>query len=117
MSMPDQAKLPVPAVNFQSPKPNASARIASRFHGSRPTTNGPIATTAASTETASDPLVASPQPTSPSSVVTRTSTSVTPSRATIELTSRWLYGTLTTIGSTRATRTRKPRGSLCKNGV
>ena len=41
-------------------------------------------------EAASEPLVASPQPTRPSSVVTRTRMSVTPSRATIELTSRWL---------------------------
>ena len=88
--MPAQAKLPVPARNFQRPKPNASARIASRFQGSRPTTKGAMARIAASTDAASEPLVASPQPTSPSSVVTRTRMSVTPSRATIELTSRWL---------------------------
>ena len=87
--MPDQAKLPVPARNCQSPKLNASARIASRFQGSRPTTNGAMAAIAASIDAASAPLVASPQPTSPSSVVTRTRMSVTPSRATIELTSRW----------------------------
>ena len=105
MSIPAQAKLPVPARNFQRPKSNASARIASRFQGSRPIANGAIAVTAASTEAASEPLVASPHPTRPSSVVTRTRMSVTPSRATIELTSRWLYGTLTTIGSTRATFT------------
>ena len=88
--MPAQAKFPVPARNFQRPKSNASARIASRFQGSRPITNGAMAVTAASTEAASEPLVASPQPTRPSSVVTRTRMSVTPSRATIELTSRWL---------------------------
>ena len=87
--MPAQAKLPVPARNCQRPKLNASARIASPFQGSRPTTKGAMACTAASTEAASAPLVASPQPTSPSSVVMRTRMSVTPSRATIELTSRW----------------------------
>ena len=40
--------------------------------GSRPITKGAIARTAASIDAASAPLVASPQPTSPSSVVTRT---------------------------------------------
>ena len=87
--MPAQAKLPVPARNCQSPKLKASARMALPFQGSRPTTNGAMACTAASIEAASAPLVASPQPTRPSSVVMRTRMSVTPSRATIELTSRW----------------------------
>ena len=89
MSIPAHAKLPVPARNCHRPCVNTSRRIASRFHGSRPTTNGAIARTAASTEAVSAPQHASPQPTRPSSVVSFTRTSLTPSRATWELTSRW----------------------------
>ena len=103
MSIPAQAKLPVPARNCQRPCWKRSACIASRFHGSRPSTNGVIARTAASTEAASAPLHASPQPTSPSSVSTRTRMSVTPSRATWLDTSRCRYGTDTIVVSTRAT--------------
>ena len=68
---------------------NTSRRIASRFHGSRPMTNGVIARSAASTDAVSAPQHASPQPMRPSSVVSFTSTSLTPSLATWELTSRW----------------------------
>ena len=75
------------------------ACIASRFHGSRPITNGAIALTAASTDAASAPLHASPQPTAPSSVSTRTRMSVTPSRATWLDTSRCRYGTDTIVVS------------------
>src|SRR4029079_8848403 len=99
MSIPAHAKFPVPERNCHSPCVNASRRIASRFHGSRPTTNGAMARSASSTEAVSAPQHASPQPTSPSSVVSLTSTSLTPSRATMELTSRWRYGTLTGIVS------------------
>src|SRR5205085_3013627 len=99
MSMPAQAKLPVPARNCQSPCVKASRRIASRFQGSRPSTKGAIAFSAASTDAVSAPQQASPQPTRPSSVVSFTSTSLTPSRATCELTSRCLYGMLTGIVS------------------
>ena len=69
MSIPAQAKLPVPARNCQRPCVKTSRRIASRFHGSRPTTNGVIARSAASTDAVSAPQHASPQPTRPSSVV------------------------------------------------
>ena len=53
---------PVPARNCQSPCSYSSVWIASRFHGSLPSTNGAIAWIAASTEATSAPLHASPQP-------------------------------------------------------
>ena len=100
MSMPAQAKLPVPARNCQSPWLNASRRIASRFHGSRPTTKGAIAShrgvhrgrvgAGARLAPADEPVVGRRR---------CTSTSLTPSRATCELTSRCVYGTLTGIVS------------------
>ena len=58
---------------------------------------------AASTDAVSAPLQASPQPIRPSSASMLTRTSVTPSRATCELTSRCMYGTLTVVASTRTT--------------
>src|SRR3984893_14120989 len=100
--MPAQAKFPVPERNCHRPCVKTSRRIASRFHGSRPTTKGVMARRAASTEAVSAPQQASPQPIRPSSVVSFTSTSLTPSLATWELTSRRRYGTLTGIGSTAA---------------
>jgi hypothetical protein len=102
--------LPVGSRNCQRPWSQSSSRIASRFHGSRPRTKGAIARTAASTDATSAPLHDSPQPTTPTSVVTRTSTSVTPSRATCDETSRCRYGTLTTTGSTAATFTAPSAG-------
>lgn len=103
MSIPANAKLPVPARYCQSPWKNSSLRIASASHGSRPITYGAIASSAAWTDAVSAPLHDSPQPVRPSSVCRRTTTSVTPSRLIWLLRSVWRYGTLNGIASNDVT--------------
>ena len=61
-----------------------------------------------STDSTLEPLQLSPQPTRPSSVVSLTITSVTPSRLTWALFSRCVYGTLTIVYSACAMRTLLP---------
>ena len=88
--MPAKAKLPVIAWNCQAPAMNTSRAIASISQGSRPSTIGRIAATAVAIPAASAARVHSPQPIRPLSAISLTTTSVTPSRATSELTSAWV---------------------------
>ena len=88
--MPAKAKLPVIGWNCQPPATNTSRAIASMPNGSRPSTSGRMACAAQATPAASAARVHSPQPVRPSSAVSLTITSVTPSRATSELRSAWV---------------------------
>ena len=88
--MPAKAKLPVIGWNCQAPAMKTSRAIASMSKGSRPCTIGRIAASAQAIPAASAARVHSPQPCRPLSAVSLTITSVTPSRATSELSSAWV---------------------------
>ena len=87
MSIAAYAKLPVIAWNCHPPATWTSRAIASLCQGSRPSTKGAAARIALSIPAESAAVQLSPQPTSPLSVRSRTITSLTPSRSTIELSS------------------------------
>ena len=82
------AKLPVIAWNCHPPEMKTSRAIASLCQGSRPSTKGAVARIALSMPAVSAAVQLSPQPTRPLSARSLTITSLTPSRSTIELSSR-----------------------------